>query len=598
MLRNVALRFVPGEFVAVVGPSGSGKSTLIQALLGAVPSLTGGRVSGEVAIEGEPVLARGVVGNAGKTGVVLQDPESQLTNLDVEGEVVFGPENLALSRAEIAARLERALATADIAGLRNRFVYALSGGQKQRVAIAAALAMEPRVLLLDSPTSNLDPIGTRETLRAIVELWESGAVELIVLATHRIDDVLPYLTRLVVLDRGEVVRDGPVDEVLARDLAYLRDDLGIFVPEVADLAARAGRLGARAPTSVEAAVVRLAGLPRPDGARVPAASTTPARPDRSAPPAGTTTPPRPVESALPARATAVPRSDGSAPPAGTSTLDGVPPAVEVRDLHFAYVPGRPVLTGIDLTLRHGELVALLGQNGTGKTTLAKNIAGLYRPSRGSIAIDGIVTSGRTAHLRSGAVGYVFQYPDHQFVTMSVFDEVAYGPRARGVAEPEIARRVEAMLERFGLTHQRARPPYGLSMGEKRRLSVSTMLVLEPRVLILDEPTMGQDRANAVALMEVLRGEARERGMTIVQITHDMEQAAEYADRAVVMDGGHIVFDGAVPDLFDRSDLLARCHLRATDTATVCRLIWPDLAAVPTTPNAFARAVAAPTAAGR
>ena len=546
-LKEISLRFEPGEFALVVGPSGCGKSTLIQALLGVVPALTGGAVAGRARLEGEEVLARGLAGVAGKAGLVLQDPESQLTNLDVEGEVVFGPENLGLPREEIAARLAGALAVAGIEPLRDRFVYALSGGQKQRVAIAAGLAMRPRVLLLDSPTSNLDPLGSEETLKAIVDLWQGGAVELIVMAAHKIDDVLPFATRLIVMSEGRIVLDGPPRAILAEHLEWLRDELGIFVPEVCEIAARADRAARSVPTTVEEAAAVLRGAVHRPGYDVQ-------------------------------------RGRSENVEGGTFNVERRDPAVEVIDLRFAYRPGVPVLNGVSLAIGRGQFLALLGQNGTGKTTLAKNIAGLYRPSRGTIRLGGVDATSSAAHLRSGKVGYVFQYPDHQFVALTVADELAYGLRARQVPGPEVAARVDRMLEMFKLAARRDAPPYGLSMGEKRRLSVATMLILRPDVLILDEPTTGQDRHNTRALMDVLRREARERGMTIIQITHDMEQAAEYADRVVVMDGGRIVFDGDIVALFAEAELLRRCHLKPTPTAAACRLAWPDLERVRATPE--------------
>ena len=549
-LKEVSLRFEPGEFALVVGPSGCGKSTLIQALLGVVPALTGGAVAGRARLEGEEVLARGLAGVAGKAGLVLQDPESQLTNLDVEGEVVFGPENLGLPREEIAARLAGALAVAGIEPLRDRFVYALSGGQKQRVAIAAGLAMRPRVLLLDSPTSNLDPLGSEETLKAIVDLWQGGAVELIVMAAHKIDDVLPFATRLIVMSEGRIVLDGPPRAILAEHLEWLRDELGIFVPEVCEIAAGADRAARGVPTTVEEAAAVLRGaIHRP--------------------------------------AVDVQRGRSENVEGGTFNVERRDPAVEVVDLHFAYRPGVPVLNGVSLAIGRGQFLALLGQNGTGKTTLAKNIAGLYRPSRGTIRLGGVDATSSAANLRSGKVGYVFQYPDHQFVALTVADELAYGLRARRMPEPEVAARVDGMLEIFKLAARRDEPPYGLSMGEKRRLSVATMLILRPDVLILDEPTTGQDRHNTRALMDVLRREARERGMTIIQITHDMEQAAEYVDRVVVMDDGRIVFDGDIVALFAEAELLRRCHLKPTPTTAACRLAWPDLERVPATPEQLA-----------
>jgi energy-coupling factor transport system ATP-binding protein len=393
----------------------------------------------------------------------------------------------------------------------------------------------------------LDPLGSEETLHALVDLWKTGSVDLIVMAAHKIDDVLPFATRLVVMDGGRIVFDGAPSRILAEHLETLRDKLGIFVPEVSEIAAHVDPSGSVVPTTLEAAAEKLRAVV---GERFPAPT-----------PHGHAAPPKSGE-----------------------------PAVEVRGLQFAYTPGVPVLEEVSLSIGRGELVALLGQNGTGKTTLAKNIAGLYHPSRGSIRLGGMETTRSTAHLGSGKVGYVFQYPDHQFVALTVADELAYGPRARQVPETTVASRVEEMLELFHLTARRDTAPYGLSMGEKRRLSVATMLILQPDVLILDEPTTGQDRRNTVALMEVLRREARERGMTIIQITHDMEQAAEYADRVVVMDGGRMVFEGDIHALFGETELLRRCHLKPTQTDAVCRLAWPDLASVPATTEELRRAL--------
>jgi energy-coupling factor transport system ATP-binding protein len=347
--------------------------------------------------------------------------------------------------------------------------------------------------------------------------------------------------------------DGTPDEVFGQHLVTLRDELGIFVPEVCELAVEARGLGGRMPRTIDEAADLLG--------------------DLSIPPWG--------------------RGDEGAP-----WWDGeVIPAVEVADVHFAYTPERPVLQGVSLTVRPGELLALLGQNGTGKTTLAKNIAGLYRPSRGRIRLGGVDVTASTDHLRTGKVGYVFQYPDHQFVALTVADELAYGPRARGVSESEIKARVHLMLARFHLEAARDAPPYSLSMGEKRRLSVATMLILEPDVLILDEPTTGQDRQNTVALMSILRQEAAERGMTVIQITHDMEQVAAYADRVVVMDGGQIVFDGDARDLFADEPLLRRCHLTPTPTFSVARQCWPGLERLPITPSELGGLLAADAVGG-
>lgn len=493
-VRGLDLEIEAGSRVLLLGASGAGKSTLVHALAGVLGGAEEGESEGALLVDDiDPTAARG------RAGLVLQDPDSQLVLARVGDDVAFGCENLGVPRAEIWPRVDEALAAVGLGGLAlDHPTEQLSGGQKQRLALAGVLAMRPGLLLLDEPTANLDPAGVVEVRDAVAGLLESTRATVVVIE-HRVDVWLDLVDRVVVLaPGGGVLADGAPDAVLREHGAELAA-LGVWVPGSDPLEGRAARVGTAAPVPASAA-----------------------------------------------------------------------PLVAARGLGIERVPGSPVATGIELAVRPGELTALTGPNGAGKSTLALTLAGLLPHSlgtldAGALAVDApdslaspTTTDRRTSRPRRvrrrdrgprGAdpitwnsrdlltrIGTVFQDPEHQFVTGSVRAELEVGPRALGLAPEEIAERVADAAGRLRLEHLLDANPFTLSGGEKRRLSVASALVVRPRVLVLDEPTFGQDSRTWRELV-LLLAEQLDRGTAVVAVTHDRSFIAALADHELRIAAG-------------------------------------------------------------
>lgn len=531
VLRGINLQIDEGETVLIMGPSGSGKSTLLLAMNGVVPQLTGGTVKGRVLVNEQDTRTTSIAALASEVGLILQDPESQLTNLYVFDEIAFGPENLNLSEKEIYRRVENALRKTGLMQIRQRSVFALSGGQKQRVAIAAVLAMAPRILLLDNPTSNLDPVGAAETYQTIRDLRSSDDTFTIIIAEHRPDHIIDMADRLIVMDRGEIILDGPPRKLFHEEGLALRDKLGIFVPQITDLFLALMARGIDfpfVPLTLSEAMDQIASIKF--------SSKTSTRVDDTV--------------------------------LGTSKLVDQP-AVKAEKVSYHYPNAVKAVDDVSLCIQRGEFICLVGQNGSGKTTLAKVMVGLLRPQSGEITLLGRSLEQIPMAELVGSVGYVFQYPEHQFITQNVYDEVAYSLRARGVDENEVAKRVGEMLSLFALQDLVHVSPFLLSKGQKRRLSVATMLISRPDLLILDEPMTGQDYRNIHNLLAILN-DLRDQGTAIIDITHDMEHVASFADRVIGLHEGRVIFDGAPAVLFNAQEILQALSLEPPPAAVIAR----------------------------
>ena len=454
---------------------------------------------------------------ARRVGVVFQDPETQFCMLTVEEEVAFGLENLAVPRAEMDARIDQALDWVELQGRRRDRIEWLSGGQKQRLALACVLAQQPAVLVFDEPTAQLDPDGAAQVVSLLERLRAQGRHTLVIIE-HRLDDLMPLVDDVLVLSRsGEVVTQGAPRRVL-REWGDWLASAGVWVPQVSELAAR-----------LAAHDVLLDPFPLTVGEAVQAL--------------------RPY---TPRLASKMPSLPASGP--GTSFI-------EVDDLSFTFPRARrPALQNVTLKFRSGELAAIVGANGAGKTTLARHLVRILQPPPGRVRLLGTDLTRITAVEVARRVGYVFQYPEHQFVGRSVLDDVAFGLRRAGRPAPEALRLARTMLDQFDLGDLALAHPYSLSHGEQRRLSVAAMLVLGQRGLILDEPTFGQDHWNADVLLEKLAALAAD-GHALVAITHDMRLVAERAERAIAMSDGTIIFDGPPAVLFADTALLRSAHLR-------------------------------------
>ncbi len=506
ILQNLSLDVAEGEFLLVMGPSGAGKSTLLRCLNGLVPHFYGGTISGSIRVDSRDPISLGPRGMADIVGFVLQDPEAQFVVDRVEDELAFALENQGLSPIVMRKRVEEALDQINIAHLRHRSVSTLSGGERQRVAIAAVMTLQPRVLVLDEPTSQLDPQAAEEVLDTLVKLNQDLGLT-IILSEHRLERVVQYVDRILclsgngqppILDEPRKVL-GQVE--LAPPLITLAKALNWSpIP----LTIKEGRRFARRTAH-----------------RVP-----------------------PVEKA----ARPLPASPGSTPES--------PVSISVKELRFSY-NGHPALQDLSIDVRQGEFVALMGRNGAGKTTLLKQLVGLLRPDQGQVQImapaSGEPMDTRRAPLEEiiKYVGYVPQNPNALLFNDTVSQELDFTQRGHGLPSGGH----DALLDTLGLTEHANDYPRDLSVGERQRVALASILVAEPQVLLLDEPTRGLDYQQKAALVTFLQRE-RSRGRTIIMATHDVELVANCADRVILLGDGQVIVDGPTRQVMGESLVFA------------------------------------------
>lgn len=517
-LHGITLHVAVGERVAIMGATGVGKTTLAMSLNGLVPHHHDGEVEGELTVLERPVAESRITDLVRNVGLVMQDPESQITGQRVLDDAAVGPANLGLPKAEVFTRARAALDRVGMAELEDRDTAHMSGGQQQRLAIAGILAMTPRVVVLDEPTSELDPAGAEQVFDVVRSLSEGD--QTVLLVTHEPELVVEWADRLVVLTDGHVIHDGPPETFFAN--AELVEAASLRAPGAA---AAVSALHGAGLVKIPTTPVTLAGaveVLRPQLPQRAVASSTP------------TSPP-------------------AAPEVGAIV-------VRTRQLGHRYPSGVEALADVSVDVHEGEFIALLGRNGAGKTTFARHLNGLLRPTSGSVEVFGQPTGDRPLHDLATQVGYVFQNPDHQIFAASVFDEVAFGLRNQNRDEDDVEARVRAVVDRVGMSEYLHTHPYRLGKGQRQRLAVASVLALEPSVLVIDEPTTGQDWHGSIAMMALVRS-LNESGHTIIMITHDMALAARYAQRSLVFDGGSLVADRPVRDLFADEDLLRRTQLR-------------------------------------
>jgi energy-coupling factor transport system ATP-binding protein len=512
-LQNVDLHISEGELVLVAGPSGAGKSTLLRCINGLVPHFYGGAWSGRALVAGRDTRDFEPRALADVVGFVFQDPEAQMVVDVVEDELVFGMENLGLDRRVMRRRVEEALDQLEIAQLRRRRLHTLSGGERQRVAIAAVLTMQPRVLVLDEPTSQLDPHAAEEVLTALQKLNADLGLT-IVLSEHRLERVVQYVDRIVFCHGHS--DEGASSVVVGTPQAILRT--APFAPPLVELA--------------RALDWQPLPLTIKQGRKCAAALHLPP---------ATQTPPAPEEKG------AAWWRRRSTP--GTAQA---PAALAVAKLDVT-LGGRQILHQIELAVAPSEVVALMGRNGSGKTTLLRTVMGLLRPDRGRISVGGRDITDVAAEERGTMLGYVPQDPRALLFQPTVYDELAWS-LAQDRRTDQIgdrAARIAHTLDRLGLAALARRHPRDISVGEQQRAALATALVREPRVLLLDEPTRGLDYLNKAALTAILR-RMREEGRAILLVTHDVELVAACADRVVLLGDGEVVTEGPTRTLLHES----------------------------------------------
>jgi energy-coupling factor transport system ATP-binding protein len=510
-LKRIQAEVDEGDFVVMMGHGGAGKSTLCSSLNGLVPGFFRGRYEGRVIVKGQEAARRKVAEMSRLVGLVLQDFEAQLFSTNVGLEMAFGPENLCIPRHEIERRIGRYLSFLGLDKFRRREPASLSGGQKQRLAIGSVLAMEPEIVVMDEPTTDLDPQGRQEILQAADTLRERKRTLLVV--DHDPETAL-NADQVWLIKEGEMIAMGKPAEVLT-DLPRLKQ-CGVPAPPMVQLFRSMGWPGN--PLSVGeaiSAIERHGLLSRQKGS-------------------------------LRVRETA-----GSLRPV----------ILEAEQLRYVYPFHRfEALRGIDLTIREGEFVALLGQNGSGKTTLARHFNGLLKPGSGRMLLRGRPTSQYRNRDMARLVGFVFQNPDHQIFANTVYEEVGFGLKVLGEDPGTINRQVSEALEAVSLKGYETRPPSGLMKGERQRVAVASVLAAKPEVLVLDEPTTGLDDLQQRDMMAMLKALHR-KGHTIIMITHSMKIVEQYADRAVVLKEGAVVLDGPIRAVFADEQRLAGTSLK-------------------------------------
>ncbi len=533
-IRDINLEIDEGEFVVLMGPSGCGKSTLALCVNGIIPNVLGGEFEGTVEIDGLDTKEHEVYELSTRVGIVFQNPDSQLCNLIVKDELSFGPENLLVEKSEILKSIGEYLNFVALSHKENSNIYELSGGEKQRVAIASVLTMYPKMVILDEPTSNLDPIGARGIIKVIKELNKKKNLT-VLLIDHEVSNILYLADRLIILDEGTIMYDGNPRYILEKYGDNIFKNIGVRIPKITQLAVRLNKKGFKIspfPLTVKEA----------------------------------------VKSILKEKTIEVKEKEklytesrvGSVEEKAEFVIEKI---IDVKGLNFKYPNGTRAVKDVTFSINKGDMVALMGKNGSGKTTLGSLLIGLNKPDSGKGVIANLDINKSSINELSKKIGYVFQYPEHQFITSSCYDEIAFSLKSEKFEESEKKHRVEKVLELLELTEFTERNPLNLSMGQKRRLSIATMLVKDLEVLILDEPFTGQDGKNISKLMDIIQ-KINNNNLTILIITHDLHIASKYFNKVMLMDNGELVFYGKTFELYN---FLEINKLRYINTPQIFRL---------------------------
>lgn len=531
-LQDINLSIYPGEKVLIVGPSGSGKSTLAHCINGLVPFSFTGESTGSLKIKGQDPKELGIFGLSKLVGTVLQDTDGQFIGLTVAEDIAFSMENDCISQQEMFDRVDKVAETVGLTDFLDHAPNALSGGQKQRVSMAGVIVDDVDILLFDEPLANLDPATGKRAIDLIDRIHKEKKTTILIIE-HRLEDVLYRdVDRIIVVGDGRIVADVRPAELLAGEILK---EQGIREPLYITALKYAG------------CQINEADLPQ----HIETMNLSPYRKN-------------------------VQNWYGKVKL--TKKIQDREPALEIKDLSFAYTPGQPVLSHIDFSIAKGEMVALVGKNGAGKSTLASLICGFMELDEGSIYLNGEDLSGYSIKERGEKIGLVMQSPNQMISKPMIFDETALGLRVRGVPEEEVKERVYETLKICGLYPFRNWPVSALSFGQKKRVTIASILVMNPEVLILDEPTAGQDFRHYTEIMEFLRKIHEELGITIIMITHDMHLMLEYTDRAIVIADGKMLADDTPAHILTDEGISDRAYLKKTslyDLALKCGIEEPS-----------------------
>ena len=509
-LKDISFDIAKGEKVLILGPSGSGKSTLAQCLNGIIPNIHKGQAQGQVRIDGQDIFKQSIYDKSQLVSTVLQDPDGQFIGLTVAEDLAFALENDCADQSEMKDKVALWAERLDLTSLLNHRPQDLSGGQKQRVSLAGVLIDESPILLFDEPLANLDPKSGQETIDLIDKIHEEvGATTIII--EHRLEDVLYRpVDRILLVNKGELLFNGRPDELLSSTLLL---ENGIRDPLYLTVLRQLGFDTTRAQNLSQLDALDLSGLGIPDSVLRDKTETS---------------------------------------------TDSI---LKVEGLRVSYGDNPAVIEDMSFSLKKGERLAIVGKNGAGKSTLAKALCG-FVPSQGQLIFKGQDISQDSIAERSERIGFVLQNPNQMISQTMIFDEVALGLRLRGIEETEVEERVHEVLKTCGLYSFRKWPISALSFGQKKRVTIASILVLKPEIIILDEPTAGQDYKTYTDIMNFLDS-LQKQGHTIVMITHDMQLMLEYSDRCIVVLEGKIIADDNPVTILNQKDLLESANLKQT-----------------------------------
>lgn len=509
-LKDISFDIAKGEKVLILGPSGSGKSTLAQCLNGIIPNIHKGQAKGQVRIDGQDIFNQSIYDKSQSVSTVLQDPDGQFIGLTVAEDLAFALENDCADQSEMKDKVALWAERLDLTSLLNHRPQDLSGGQKQRVSLAGVLIDESPILLFDEPLANLDPKSGQGTIDLIDKIHEEvGATTIII--EHRLEDVLYRpVDRILLVNKGELLFNGRPDELLSSTLLL---ENGIRDPLYLTVLRQLGFDTTRAQNLSQLDALDLSGLDIPDSVLRDKTETS---------------------------------------------TDSI---LKVEGLSVSYGDNPAVIEDMSFSLKKGERLAIVGKNGAGKSTLAKALCG-FVPSQGQLIYKGRDISQDSIAERSERIGFVLQNPNQMISQTMIFDEVALGLRLRGIEETEVEERVHEVLKTCGLYSFRKWPISALSFGQKKRVTIASILVLKPEIIILDEPTAGQDYKTYTDIMNFLDS-LQKQGHTIVMITHDMQLMLEYSDRCIVVLEGKIIADDNPVTILNQKDLLESANLKQT-----------------------------------
>lgn len=521
-LKDISFDIAKGEKVLILGPSGSGKSTLAQCLNGIIPNIHKGQAQGQVRIDGQDIFKQSIYDKSQLVSTVLQDPDGQFIGLTVAEDLAFALENDCADQSEMKDKVALWAERLDLTSLLNHRPQDLSGGQKQRVSLAGVLIDESPILLFDEPLANLDPKSGQETIDLIDKIHkEVGATTIII--EHRLEDVLYRpVDRILLVNEGELIFNGSPDELLSSTLLL---ENGIREPLYVTVLRQLGFDTRSAQNLSQLDALDLSDL------------------------------------ALPDRILKDKRD---------SLSDSI---LKVEGLSVSYGDNPAIIEDLSFSLKKGERLAIVGKNGAGKSTLAKALCG-FVPSQGKLTYEGQDISQDSIAERSERIGFVLQNPNQMISQTMIFDEVALGLRLRGIEEAEVEERVHEVLKTCGLYSFRKWPISALSFGQKKRVTIASILVLKPEIIILDEPTAGQDYKTYTDIMNFLDS-LQKQGHTIVMITHDMQLMLEYSDRCLVVVEGEIIADDKPVTILNQKDLLESANLKQTSLYTLGQKLSSD-----------------------